>query len=400
MNYPRVLSEDETIDRAGGWSVARFGDGELRLAVGGDCISQRETSPRLVAELRAMLKTPPTDCMVCIPNVHSATPKAESWARYADSKFTALYGDTTFGSSFITRPDSAPWIDRPDYWDKVEQLWRGKEITLVLGDEKSLTPSMCRSASKIRVIHAPRKNAYAEVDRIEAEIMAHVFSGANAAGGKRAGPVLMCLGVTATVLAARLAPKGVHALDLGHIGMFKRHAGAYRHQAGDLVSPGYRATLAAMHERQRWGADGAKHAEAVRALIAHTGAVTVLDYGCGRGELGKALAPQRVSEYDPGIPAKCGMPKPCDLVVCTDVLEHVEPEKLGSVLDHLNALAGRALYVVIATRPANAVLPDGRNAHLLVRDAEFWVEKLRGLNFADVTIEGRPDREIRVSLVR
>jgi hypothetical protein len=81
------------------------------------------------------------------------------------------------------------------------------------------------------------QNAYAEINRIEAEIMS-----------EPAGPVLMCLGVTATVLAARLAAKGVHALDLGHIGMFRRHAGAYRFRSADLLSPEYAAMLAHMHQ--------------------------------------------------------------------------------------------------------------------------------------------------------
>lgn len=389
MKYPAVLSEDQTIDRAlSGVSLARFGDGELRLAVGGDCISQRDNSPKLMAELRAMLANPPTGCLVCIPNVFSATPKAASWARYGETKYTTLYGAQEFGSSFVTRPDSAPWIDRPDYWARIERLWRGHELVLVKGDDKSLTVEMCGSAASIRVVTAPRQNAYAEIDRIEKEI------------GTPAGPVLMCLGATATVLAARLAHKGVHAIDLGHIGMFKRHAGAYRYQGGELVSAGYRATLAAMHGSKRWGADGHKHADAVREIAAKIGATTILDYGCGREELARAMAPQRVSGYDPGIPGKEAMPKPCELVVCTDVLEHVEPDRLDNVLGHLSALAGKALYLVIALRPANAILPDGRNAHLSLAPAEVWVDRLRALGFADLSVEGRPDRELRVTLFR
>jgi hypothetical protein len=394
VKYPRVLSEDETIDRAlAGASLARFGDGELRLAVGGNCISQRANSPALTAELKAMLLKAPQNCLVCIPNAISATPKAASWARYAESKFTALYGDQEFGSSFVTRPDSAPWIDRPDYWEKIEALWKGRDVVLVKGTERSLTEERCASARSICIVDAPRKDAYADIDRIEAEIV-------EAECDVGHGPVLMCLGVTATVLAARLALKGVHAIDLGHIGMFRKHAGAYRWQGKDLVSPNYQATLLEMHRRQRWGADGAKHADAVRALADRVKAETILDYGCGRGELEKALAPQRVSGYDPGIPGREGMPKPCDLVVCTDVLEHVEQDRLDNVLEHLKNLAGKALYCVIALRPANAVLPDGRNAHILLRSAEYWAEKLRALGFAEVAIEGRPDREMRVTLCR
>jgi 2-polyprenyl-3-methyl-5-hydroxy-6-metoxy-1,4-benzoquinol methylase len=398
LKYPRVLSEDETIDRAASWSMARFGDGELRLAVGANSISQRETSPQLVAELKAMLLAPPQNCMVCIPNVYSATPKADSWARYGDSKFVSLYGDTTFGSSFITRPDSAPWIDRPDYWDKVEQLWRSRDVVLVRGrhdddgrpDLRSLRPDMIASAASVRIVEGPYKNAYAQIDRIERDVLALV--------SEKAASVLICLGAAATVLAARLATKGVHALDLGHIGMFMRHAGAYRYQLGQLVSPGYRATLNAMHDRQRWGADGHKHADAVRALVQKVEAATILDYGCGRGTLAASMAPIRVSGYDPGIPGKEGMPKPCDLVVCTDVLEHVEEDRLDAVLDHLKTLAGKALYLVIATREANATLPDGRNAHLLVRSAQWWTDKLATLNFASMTFDARSEREIKVTL--
>lgn len=384
-----MVNEDDTIDLAlAGMSLARFGDGELRLAVGADAISQRERSPQLMAELRAMLKERPGNCLVCIPNIDSATPKADSWAKYADPKFVSLYGQQVFGSSFITRPDSAPWIDRPDYWDKVEQLWRGRDIVMVLGDEKSLTPERCASAASIRVVQGPRKNAYAEVDRLEAEI------------GTPSGPVLMCLGVTATVLAARLAVKGVHALDLGHIGMFRRHAGAYRYTPGQLVSNGYRGTLQAMHASQRWGADGHKHADAVRALVDEVQPATILDYGCGRGELANALLPLRVSGYDPGIPGREGMPKPCDLVVCTDVLEHVEESKIDNVLGHLAALTGKALYLVIATRPANAVLPDGRNAHLLVESPDWWLAKIDALGFARCEVSSRPGREMVARLFR
>jgi hypothetical protein len=364
-------------------------------AVGGDCISQRENSPKLIAELKAMLAFPPSGCIVCIPNVVSATPKADSWRRYAESKYTALYDEKAhkvYGSSFVTRPDSAPWIDRPEYWAKVERLWRDKDVLLVTGDEKSLTPEMCASAKSIREVKGSRQNAYAEIDRIETEIL----------GLERTEvtTVLMCLGATATVLAARLSPKGVHAVDLGHIGMFMRRAGAYRYQASDLVSPDYRRQLEEMHRSRRWGADGYKHADAVRALIEQFKPSTILDYGCGREELAKALAPIRVSGYDPGIAGKEAMPKPCDLVVCSDVLEHIEPDRLDNVLAHLSALCAKALYLVIATRPANAVLPDGRNAHLIVQDADYWIAKLKALPFAGMTVQGEGARELRVTLCK
>lgn len=385
-----VFGETETLARGhAGINLARFGDGELRIAAGGDCISQREKFPKLAAELTEMLRIPRPGCLVCIPNAESATPKAESWSHYKEPKFVSLYGQREYGSSFITRPDSAPWIDVPEYWDSVRNLWRGKDVTLVVGDKKSVTTEMLAGeAATVREVTGPRQNAYAQIDRIEDEI------------GSPAGIVILCMGVTATVLAWRLAAKGVHALDLGHIGMFMRHAGAYRYVIGDLVSEAYRQQIAAMHGSRKWGGDGAKHAAAVSTFAEQIGAVTILDYGCGRGELAKSLEPRRVSQFDPAIPGRDGMPKPCDLVVCTDVLEHVEPDRLDAVMDHLRRLTGKGAYLTIATRPANAILPDGRNAHLIVQPAPWWTDRVERQGWTIVDVQGKPDFEVRLCLLR
>lgn len=357
-----ILSERQTLMAAHtGASLARFGDGELRLAVGGRAISQ-VADEKLALELRNILRA--SAALVCIPTQENA--RSADWARYFQPPYADLYRkDKQYGSAFITRPDNAPEIDTPDYWDLVEALWKGRDVTLVAGTDRSLTPKMLKSAKSVRHIRTPERDAYAEIDRIEAEI------------GRPEHSVLLCAGATATVLAERLAQKGQHALDLGHIGMFLKSAGAYRYGPTDLVSHHYRDQLTEMHLTHKWGGDGGKHAAAVEAFISEIHATSVLDYGCGRGKLAKALAPRRVHEYDPGIPGKEGRPKPVDVVVCTDVLEHVEPAKLAAVLDHIFRLARLGAYFVVATRPAHATLPDGKNAHLLVENAEFWVENLQ-----------------------
>ncbi len=112
----------------------------------------------------------------------------------------------------------------------------------------------------------------------------------------------------------------------------------------------------------------------------------MLDYGAGRGSLAEALrllvpADIRISEYDPAVPRIQDMPVFADLVVTTDVLEHVEPERLGAVLAHLRLLARKAIFAVIATRPSNKVLSDGRNAHLILEQDAWWVERLLKARF-------------------
>lgn len=102
----------------------------------------------------------------------------------------------------------------------------------------------------------------------------------------------------------------------------------------------------------------------------------ILDYGCGKGSLSQASPTYNVINYDPGISQYSEHPTEAhDLVVCTDVLEHVEPDCIDAVLDDLQRLTKRCLYVIVCTVEAKKTLPDGRNAHLTVRDYRWWMEK-------------------------
>ncbi len=154
------------------------------------------------------------------------------------------------------------------------------------------------------------------------------------------------------------------------------------------ISPAYRALQRELHARPNgYGGKGDKWAPAVAGLVAQFGCTSVLDYGCGQGRLSVALRPLvagdvRLDEYDPAIPGKDQHPDFADLVVCTDVLEHIEPERLPAVLAHLQLLARKAVFVVIATRPSNKTMADGRNAHLIVEDGAWWDAQMRAAGFA------------------
>lgn len=150
----------------------------------------------------------------------------------------------------------------------------------------------------------------------------------------------------------------------------------------ELISVDYRALNARLHrENQAYGAGGARHAPFVVQLAQAIDAHTVLDYGCGKSALAQALRPAlscSIREYDPAIAERCEPPEPADLVVCTDVLEHVEPDKLPSVLADLRRCVRRVGYFVIHTGPSSKTLPDGRNCHLLQRPRQWWVQTLAG----------------------
>jgi hypothetical protein len=205
--YPSVTGERETLDRVlDGASIARYGDGEFKMASHGASIKSQRGHPELTRRLRAILEDSGA-CLVGIPNIRSATPKVEFWGKYM--RYADLLADRPYVSSFITRPDSAPWIDTPEYWATVESLWRGRDVTLVRGSTKSLVAEDLASARTVTEIVAPRQHAWAEY----ASLLERIGTPER---------VLLCLGPTATVMAVDLCAKGVQAIDLGHLGLFRR----------------------------------------------------------------------------------------------------------------------------------------------------------------------------------
>lgn len=152
----------------------------------------------------------------------------------------------------------------------------------------------------------------------------------------------------------------------------------------DLISPEYLETQRVLHAQpQGYGGKGDKWAIGVIGVANASDCSSILDYGCGEGSLAKALMTHgRICrEYDPAIAGKDDRPAFADLVVCTDVLEHVEPDKLDTVLAHLKGLARKAVFVVVATRPSNKTLTDGRNAHLILEDDAWWQARVLAAGF-------------------
>lgn len=151
-------------------------------------------------------------------------------------------------------------------------------------------------------------------------------------------------------------------------------------QRPEVISAEYAALNAQLHkDNLLYGVGGGKHADLVIKLVQQLRKdcefVRVLDYGCGKGYLAKAL-PFPIDEYDPAVPGKQESPKPAELVVATDVLEHIEEDKLIFVLDDLRRVTKRLAYFVIHTGPSSKTLKDGRNTHLIQKGQKWWREQL------------------------
>jgi hypothetical protein len=151
------------------------------------------------------------------------------------------------------------------------------------------------------------------------------------------------------------------------------------------ITPDYIAQNRLLHETGSYGMSGGRWAQPVLALCEQLATRDILDYGCGQRTLESYLG-FAIHNYDPCIPGLDAPPAAADIVVCTDVLEHVEPECLDEVLDDLQRVTRVAGLFLVATRPAERVLADGRNAHLIQEPKSWWLPRL--------------ERRFRVSQVR
>jgi len=143
-----------------------------------------------------------------------------------------------------------------------------------------------------------------------------------------------------------------------------------------VISAAYQTLNEQLHKANAYyGTSGAKHAKNIIKLTEALKTTSVLDYGCGKGQLALAL-PFPIWEYDPAIPGKNEMPRAADIVVCSDVLEHIEPDRLHVVLDDLRRVTRKVGYFVINTGPAQKTLPDGRNTHLIQKNLTWWTKTL------------------------
>ena len=153
-----------------------------------------------------------------------------------------------------------------------------------------------------------------------------------------------------------------------------------------LITDRYRDQQAQMHAdvEHPYGVASAQFAASVAKVIDQYGVDELLDYGSGsRLTLINTIAEQRIVKrkfayraYDPAVEMYSATPEPTEMVACLDVLEHIEPLCLDSVLDDLKRVTKKIGFFTVSTVAAAKKLPDGRNAHLIIEPAEWWLPQI------------------------
>lgn len=219
-DYPKVHGELETIEKIKqGFSISRFGDGELKCMDKTDGYVREPHNPSLSKELRRALTVTIDRHIVGVPtmdvkgskyrSIEPTTGKAVGWFRHKERFNRFLDHDREYYSAFISRPDCGKWMLNVDYAKALQSIWIGKQVA-VIGSESDnkMYKAVKFTNDDALFIECPFREAYSQIDRLE---QAALDSGREM--------ILISAGVTATVLAYRLAPK-VQAIDIGSVGGF------------------------------------------------------------------------------------------------------------------------------------------------------------------------------------
>lgn len=112
-------------------SLARFGDGEFRIANGADCSSQMRDKTLAQKLLEVLRNDTPGLCVGIL--------KPENgWERYYIKPKIAehLSYKSQYYSMAVTRTDEAPHIFCKEYWELCKKIWEDRDIIIVYGGKR------------------------------------------------------------------------------------------------------------------------------------------------------------------------------------------------------------------------------------------------------------------------
>lgn len=131
--------------------------------------------------------------------------------------------------------------------------------------------------------------------------------------------------------------------------------------------------------KKNYGKTSIKLYDMLKKIINDLNISSVLDYGCGKSkllDLIKKNSKIKIFKYDPAIKKYSTLTKnKTDLVICTDVLQHVPLYDLDRVLKEIKS---KGIYILFYIKCTNhkTKLPNGTYANCTVYDKKWWLEKL------------------------
>jgi len=156
------------------------------------------------------------------------------------------------------------------------------------------------------------------------------------------------------------------------------------------ISKDYQAQLKDLHNKVDSFGKRSKLPSEFKKLLDKHNFKSVLDFGAGKGHVTNTLVNNypniTIYSYDP-VTYNNPLPDNVDVIYSSDVLEHIEPDLLDTTLEDLFNRANYYQYHLIACHPAKKKLNDGRNAHLIIEEPDWWRSKLENFNDWDIIYE-------------
>ena len=164
------------------------------------------------------------------------------------------------------------------------------------------------------------------------------------------------------------------------------------------------------HDQYRRHSPGERILDAARVELGNRGMAaldSLADFGCGTGRAALGFMEHRLAVTGIDITASAldrvpasriqfvlaclwDLPDglgPFDWGYCTDVMEHIPPEKVDAVLASISRLVSKACVFQMSCRPDGCGALIGETLHLTVRTPGWWRSKL-GMYFDNVEVMG------------
>lgn len=217
---PRVMTKADTVAYIleHGCSIARFGDGEIKLLVGRD-ISFQPAQAELSEALAKILRAEQNNLLVCVPDVfdsvaHMTPADGDYWkkhlARYRKHWYTHTRAGSLYGNAFLSRPYMC-FSDKEGagaLFEALKALWKDRDVVIAEGEQTRMGVGndLFANARSVRRVLGPSARAFNKYDALLNALLSV----------ERSALILLALGPTATVLAAALCERGYQALDIGN----------------------------------------------------------------------------------------------------------------------------------------------------------------------------------------
>ena len=150
-----------------------------------------------------------------------------------------------------------------------------------------------------------------------------------------------------------------------------------------MITKKYKDVLSVIHAETKFG-KRRKLPDFLEEYISQKNPSSILDFGCGKGNLVDTLKEKypdkTILGFDPANPEFDKPLSNVDMIISTDVLEHIEPDLLETTLKEIFDNSN-CVYHLISCAPAKLVLPDGRNAHLIQQPPKWWKSQFTNLGY-------------------